>query len=157
MNYKVFICDYFCDKWYLYPKILRKYFIEESKYTMTKTEDVLIITSLDCYEENHEDEESKEVLSNFIYFGFISVQKYIEFTSKFLDKMELYKLGHFFLHNELKQFVNKRKFDRVIDEIKNEVAYRPNNVGYEETKERFEKRLRQYPFDASFSELMESI
>jgi len=157
MNYKLFMCDYFCDKWFLYPKILRRYFIQESKITMVKTDDVLILTSLDCYEENHFDEESKDVLSNFIYFGVLSVQNYIEFTSKFLDKMELYKLGHFILHNELKQSLNKRRFNRVIDEIKNDVAYRPNNVGYEEVKDRFEKRLRQYPFDASFSELMESI
>jgi hypothetical protein len=151
------MCDYFCDKWFLYPKILRKYFIEENKNIMTNTEDVLIITSLDCYEENNENEESKDVLSNFIYFGFISVQKYIEFISKCLVKMEVYKLGNFILHNELKQYIQKRRYNRVIDEIKNEVAYRPNKVGYEETKERFEQTLKQYPFDASFSELMESI
>jgi hypothetical protein len=106
---------------------------------MKNKEDVLIITSLDCYEDSYKENEDKDVLSNFIYFGSISSSHYIQFTCIFLDKMEVYRLGNFLLSKELNNAVNKYRFNKVIDEIKNEVAYRPLKVGYEEAKERFER------------------
>jgi len=139
MSQKLFLCDYFCDKWFLYPKLYRKYFIQENKLRMKNKEDVLIITSLDCYEDSYKENEDKDVLSNFIYFGTISSSHYIQFTCIFLDKMEVYRLGNFLLSKELNNAVNKYRFNKVIDEIKNEVAYRPFKVGYEEAKERFER------------------
>ena len=136
MIYKTFICDYFSDKWMLYPKILRYNFLHNINKNENKNE-MLLITSLKCYEENHINYDEKNILSNFVFYGSVSIQEYINFTSKFLNKMNLFKLGNFILSNELKTKIKIITFNKVINQIKNEVAYRPNNVAYEEIKERF--------------------
>lgn len=135
MNYKTFICDYLSDKWMSYPKILRYDFLYNIK--KDNKNETLLVTALKCYEEKYIEYDEKDILSNFVFYGSVSIQEYINFTSKFLNKMNLFKLSHFILSNELKTKIKIITFNKVIHQIKNEVAYRPNNVAYEEIKERF--------------------
>lgn len=133
----------FLKKYQLIPRMLRCQFLDMLRKSFSFYEmddnnndifDNLILTLIG-YELSHEDHEVdyddlELMLEEYVYAGACIV--YYDVATKLLSYIQYRK--------PILTFTDIIKFNkkRVLQQIKEDVAYRPGNVGYEKTKEHFE-------------------
>lgn len=133
----------FVKKYQLVPRPLRREFLDQIRNTPPvynndgNDDDVFdnLILTLIGYEASHDDHEVdyddlELMLEEYVYAGACVV--YYDVATKLLSFLK--DRTPMITFTDIIKF-NKKK---VLQQIKDDVAYRPGNVGYEQTKEHFE-------------------
>lgn len=132
----------FVRKYQLIPRRLRRHFLDTIRnsfpmYDKDDYNDIFdsLILTLIGYEASHDDHEVdyddlELMLEEYVYAGACVV--YYDVATKLLTLLQM--------RTPMITFTDITKFNKkkVLQQIKDEVAYRPGNVGYEKTKEHFE-------------------
>lgn len=138
----------FIEKYKLIPKNLRLYFIkffqfiQHTQETYTSQDHFEIIkdcfNTLEIYENLHKQDNFtflKNMLVDEVYAG--NNVCYENISKRLLYCLYLER-KYMDFENGFYEFIRKNSYKKVLNEIKDLIAYLPGNIGYEEAMERFQ-------------------